>query len=48
VTVDLQAGTHTIRVTRDGYEPFTKEVFVKSGETTLVRVFLKKIIEDVP
>jgi hypothetical protein len=48
LTVDLQPGTHTVRVTRDGHEPFTKEVSVKSGETTLVRVFLKKIVKDNP
>jgi hypothetical protein len=46
LTVDLQPGTHTVRVTRAGYEPFTKEVSVKSGETTLVRVFLKEIVKD--
>jgi hypothetical protein len=48
LTVDLQPGTHIIRVTKDGYEPFTKEVSVKSGETTVVRVYLKKIVKDIP
>jgi hypothetical protein len=48
LTVDLQPGTHTVRVTKDGYEPFTKEISVKSGETTVVRVHLNKIRKDNP
>jgi len=33
---DVAAGTHLVRITRDGYRPWTQQVMVQGGETTEV------------
>jgi hypothetical protein len=46
LAVDLEPGTHTVKITRDRYHPFSKEISVKSGQTELLKVDLKRIIEE--
>jgi len=31
--VTLPAGSHTVRIERDGFEPFEQQVRIRSGET---------------
>lgn len=44
LTIDLQPGTHEIKVSKDGYHPFTKEITVTSRKTEVIRVDLKRIM----
>jgi hypothetical protein len=46
LTLDLAPGTHTVKVTKDRYHPFTKEIALKSGETEVLKVDLKRIVEE--
>ena len=43
--IDLQPGTHEIKVAADGFSPFIRQVVVKAKETTLIEVHLKKSID---
>ena len=43
VTVDLKAGSHTVKVTKDGFHPFIRQFDVKSGENQIIQVELRLI-----
>lgn len=40
--LELDAGGHQLELRADGYQPLTKDVFVKAGKTLTERVSLKK------
>jgi hypothetical protein len=40
---DVPSGTHLVRVTKDGYRPWTQQVMVRGGETTELEAELEPI-----
>jgi hypothetical protein len=48
LVVDLEPGTHEIKITKDRYHPFIKEISISSGKTETLSVDLKRIIRSVP
>jgi len=44
LTIDLEPGTHEIKVTRDRFHPFAKKITVNSEKTETISVDLKRMI----
>jgi len=40
IEIKLKKGEHTLTVTKDGYEPYSRQLLVKKGQTETIRVDL--------